>query len=123
METRLSDPELVRKARDLLGSSDRPEGVIALWRPVAGAIASAARELGLQIGSDFQMVGWMAEEVYAEGFVPLFEPGAVPPAVTWNTSRMAGLALARLAERRVSPDTPTTRMTVPVRLRLPDDDR
>jgi DNA-binding LacI/PurR family transcriptional regulator len=116
-EASLEAPDLNARARKLLGGLRRPDGVIALWRPVAGAIVAAARELGLTIGKDFQMVGWTAQEVYHQGFVPIFEGGPVPPAVTWSTSRMARLALARLSERRQTPPLPTTRMIVSTEVR------
>jgi LacI family transcriptional regulator, galactose operon repressor len=121
LDVQLPDTDLVAKARRLLSDTARPQGVLALWRPVAAAVVSAARELGLKIGVDFSLVGWVADEVYNSGYAPIFEDGPVPPAVTWSTERMAELALARLAERRVNPDTPTARMTVPVRLRTPKE--
>ncbi|MHC4915245.1 MAG: GntR family transcriptional regulator [Planctomycetota bacterium] len=114
----LEDPSLVDHARELLDESHRPAAVITLWRPVISAVVAAARELRLEIGRDFEMVGWMADEVYSEGYAPIFGDGPVPTAVTWSTVRMAELALARLAERRANPTVPTACMTVPASLRL-----
>jgi hypothetical protein len=84
-------------------------------------VAAAARELRLAIGQDFHMVGWAADEVYADGFAPIFEDAPVPPAVVWSTAKMAEVALARLAERRSHPGTPTIRMTIPARLKLSEE--
>jgi len=117
----LGAPDLATRAREVLGASDRPDGVLALWRPMAAATITAARELGLSIGRDFRMVGWSSEAVYEQGFVPLFEGGPVPPTVVWSTRVMAETALARLAERRARPEVPAIRMTVPARLEIREE--
>jgi DNA-binding LacI/PurR family transcriptional regulator len=118
VEIGLDDADLEGKARALLSGGERPDGVLTLWRPVAGAVAAAARSLYLGLGEDLRVVGWMAEEVYERGYLPLFEGMSVPPAVVWSTARMAELALARLSERRSNPGVPTTRMVVPAAIRL-----
>ena len=123
VEADLDSPELAACAGEMLGGADRPDAVLALWRPVALALAAAARELGLEIGRDFQMVGWCSEEVYREGFLPIFEGGRVPPAVVWSAAAMAETALARLAERRARPGAPAVRMVVPARLSAPEEEK
>ena len=116
----IEDPALVEKAAALLSGPDRPDGVLALWRPAAMAVVSAARRRGLVPGRELGMVGWCAEEVYADGFAPIFDGGPVPPAVVWSARDMARAALARLAERRANPGLPEVRITIPARLRLPE---
>jgi LacI family transcriptional regulator len=110
----------VSRARELLSRRDRPEAILALWLGDALAVARAAADLGLEVGRDFQMVGWCPEELYESSYVPGFRPGAVPPAVTWSIRTMAETAVARMAERRDNPGLPALRVKVPVRLRLPD---
>jgi LacI family transcriptional regulator len=105
-------------ARRLLSRTDRPDGVLALWRGAALEVAAAARELGLVIGKDLQLVGWCAEEQYADGWLPHFAPGAAPAAVNWSIATLAETAVARLAERRTNPGMPPLRLSVATRLRL-----
>lgn len=115
----LDSTELLERAEGLLEGARRPDGVLAMWRPPAAAVTAAARRLDLEIGQDVHMVGWAAEEVYEEGFLPLFEGRGASPAVVWSARTMAESALSRLAERRAKLNLPTIRMTVPTRLRLP----
>jgi DNA-binding LacI/PurR family transcriptional regulator len=115
----IEDSALTERAAELLSGPDRPDGVLTLWRPAAVAIVSAARRLGLELGRDLGMVGWCAEEVYADGFAPVFDGAQVPPAVVWSARDMARAALARLAERRANPGLSEVRVTIPARLRLP----
>jgi LacI family transcriptional regulator len=106
------------RARELLSGSDRPAAVIALWSGLAAAVASAAAELGLELGRDLELVGWSMEEVYENSYRPLFNGGRVPPTVTWSARAMAEAAFARLAERRLNPGLPALRVKIPVKLRL-----
>lgn len=114
-------PDLEEKAREFLSQKDRPDGVLALWLPVAEALAAAARSLGLKFGKDLEMVGWCAEEAYDPGFLAAMTGGPVPPAVVWSAAAMAETAVGRLAERRANPELPVIRMNVPLRLKRPDD--
>jgi DNA-binding LacI/PurR family transcriptional regulator len=111
----LRSPELVGRVEKLL-REHRPDGVVALWRPLATAASAAAERLGLEVGSDLRLVGWSCDEMHEEGFAALFAGKAVPAAVSWSITAMAELAMARLAQRRESPDLPISCTTVPVRL-------
>ncbi len=104
-------------ARELLSRPKRPRAVLALWRDSALEIVRAARELGIELGKDLDMVGWCTEEQYAGEFVPHFNGGAVPPTVTWSVETLAETAVARLAARRERPDLPCTRINIETRLR------
>jgi DNA-binding LacI/PurR family transcriptional regulator len=108
-------------ARELLSRPDRPDGILALWRGAALETAAAARELGLELGRDVQLVGWCAEEQYAEGWLPHFAPAAVPAVVSWSMAALAEAAVARLAERRAHPGMIPLRLAVPTRLRLREE--
>jgi LacI family transcriptional regulator len=108
------------RSRELLARADRPDGIICLWREAAVAASEAAAEMGLAVGRDLHLVGWCPEEVYDRDWVGALHGRPVPPAVVWKVRDMAELALARLAERRESPDLPELRVKIPVRLRLPD---
>jgi DNA-binding LacI/PurR family transcriptional regulator len=121
------DPDLIvvprpgdreRSARELLSRSDRPDGIIALWRGHALAVKRAADALGLAIGRDFELVGWCPEELYEAHFLSAFAGGAVPPAVVWSVRTMAETAFSRLAERQEHPNLPALKIKVPVRLRI-----
>jgi len=112
--------EIVRNARQLLSRSERPRAILSLWQKVTAGLCSAARDLGLVPGADFEMVGWSTEEGYRSEFLAEFAGGPVPPAITWEVGSMASIAVSRLAERRLKPDLPAIRLKVPVRLRLRD---
>jgi len=114
-----SNPEEdpVGQIQDALAGADRPTAIIALWRPEAIAAGRAAARLGLRIGRDLDIVGWVAEENYAE-YVTAFPEGQLPAAVTWRIRSLAEAAMARLAERRRRPGLPAMRMVVETRLRL-----
>ncbi|MCW8132854.1 MAG: substrate-binding domain-containing protein [Planctomycetota bacterium] len=102
------------EARAML--EQRPDGVLALWRPMAQAVAAAARRMNLRIGRDFQMAGWTCEELYGETYTPLFD-GPPPAAVVWSARDMAALALQNLRARPEAPSGAAVNTLVPVTLR------
>ncbi len=109
--------DVLPAARQLLSRSDRPDAVAALWREGAWSLAVAARELGLELGNDLDVVGWSVEEAYETEYVAGFRGGPVAPAITWSAGLMAETALKRLEERRADPELGTLRIKIPVRLR------
>ncbi len=111
----------VEAARRLLSGAARPDGILAFGPAGPGAIKAAADELGLVIGEDFDLVGWMVEECYDLHYRPLFPEGQVPPAVTWNASLMARRALRVFAERSEDRNTEPVRVCVPTRLKFAAD--
>ena len=76
--------------------------------------------LDLEIGKDFDIVGWCVDEAYESSFLPPFIGGIVPPAVTWRAETMAETAFNRLAERRKDPGLEPLIVKVPTRLRFAD---
>jgi LacI family transcriptional regulator len=108
-------------ALKLLSGARRPTAVLALWQGASEAVARAARELGLTVGKDFEMVGWANEEDYEEDFGSLFDAGNVPAAITWKMASMAETALERLELRRNRPDLPAIQLRIPTRLRSHED--
>ncbi len=109
---------MIALAHGLLSRRDRPEGVITMWRGCTLAVRQAAEELGLEVGRDFELVGWCPQELYDTTYLPAFEGGPVAPAVVWSVATMAETALSRLAERRENPDLPALRVKVPTTLRV-----
>jgi DNA-binding LacI/PurR family transcriptional regulator len=107
-----------RKLKETFARRPAPTGIVALWRSLAVDIAGAARELGLRLGRDFEMVGWCVDELYEEGYLSAFAGGPVAPAVTWSLGTMVETVLSRLTERRQNPGLPALLTKVPVRLRL-----
>jgi LacI family transcriptional regulator len=112
--------EAPEKARALLSTPGRPTAVLALWTEMAGALAAAARGLGLAIGRDLDIVGWSQEELHASYYRLTMGDGPLPPAVVWSVAAMAETAVARLAERRANPDMPVVQIRIPTRLELGD---
>ena len=114
-----SDPKLVASARAMLESAQRPTAVIVLWLPMLSALLEAARELGIVVGRDLDVVGWCAEEVHGSSYAPLFKKEPVAPAVVWSAASMAATAVSRLAERRSHPELNCVRTNIPVSLKMP----
>lgn len=112
-----SDQEARTKLREALSGRDRPTAIIALWTGLAIATVRVARDLGLNYGKDYELVGWCVEELYEDQYVTAFEGGPVPPAITWSMRTMAETAMTRLAERRVTPNAPVLRVKIPTNLR------
>ncbi|MBE7465678.1 MAG: GntR family transcriptional regulator [Planctomycetes bacterium] len=104
-------------ARRLLTRPDRPDGIVALYREVAMQAVAVARELGIRVGSELEIVGWATEQEYRRDWLPLFRGEAVQPAVVWNPAQMAELAVDRLEARRRHPHLKPVRIGVPVELR------
>lgn len=105
------------RARALLKSKNRPDGIVAPWQVYAIALKQAADELGLVVGKDFHLVGWSVEEIYDSLYASAM--GApVPPTITWSARTLSEAALSRLSERRTHPDLPALRIKIPTRLRL-----
>jgi DNA-binding LacI/PurR family transcriptional regulator len=112
------DPQGVAVAKDLLSSSDRPDGILSLWQGCTRSLVQAARELGLTPGKDFKMVGWCTEGEYESFFLKQFAGGPVPAAVSWDVAEMANTAVSRLAERRSNVGLSAIKIKVPVRLHI-----
>jgi len=116
----VENPTETSAAREFLQRPDRPTAVLALWQTAARALVRAARELGLKIGQDLELVGWALEEhfdsSYARDCPELRESCAT---VTWSMADVGRLVLARIAERRREPDLPAARIMLPMKLREP----
>jgi LacI family transcriptional regulator len=119
IEINSTSPHAADEARKLLARPDRPTAVLALWAPMAVGLASAARELRLTRGRDFEMVCWCAEEIRESAILPALGSGAPPAMVVWRAAEMAEVAVARLAERRANPGQPPARTYIGTRLLLP----
>jgi DNA-binding LacI/PurR family transcriptional regulator len=104
-------------ARALLARTNRPTGVVALYREVATTLVKVAREMGLKPGVDLEVVGWCTDTEYQRDWLPLFQNEPPQPAVVWRPSLMAQLAVDRLEVRRRTPNMPPIRISVPVELR------
>jgi DNA-binding LacI/PurR family transcriptional regulator len=100
------------RVRRLLSAPNRPTAVLALWQGMSGAVASAAKDAGLKIGRDLDVVAWRIEE----------ESGAVGracPSILWSVRELAEMCIIRLAQRRADPNLPVTKTRIPTRLELP----
>lgn len=106
-------------AHALLTRAKRPTAIVALFREVATTVVEVARELDLEAGRDFDLVGWATEQQYERDWVPLFRGAAPAAAVVWSPTRMGILAIERLESRRRNPRQPPMRICLPVELRLP----
>ena len=108
--------DMRKAAMKLLSGTNRPTAIFALWQSASAGLISTARDLGLKVGKDFDMVGWANEEDYERDVGRLFDAGNVPAAITWKMSSMAETALERLELRRTRPDMPPIQLRIPTRL-------
>jgi DNA-binding LacI/PurR family transcriptional regulator len=109
-------PDTVEDAKRLLGGKDRPTAVLCMWRGQTILVARAAKELGLKIGRELDLVGWTTEDEYEALIAEAFADVRVPAMVVWDHRDMAKIALERIELRRRSPDLHPVRITVPVQL-------
>ena len=112
--------DLESAARGLLSRADRPTAVLAMWTGHAVALARAARSLGLEIGRDLDLVAWSTELGYRAQLEREFGAGRAPATVIWNTEEMGRIAVARLLWRLREPNLAPVRISVPLRLVLPE---
>jgi DNA-binding LacI/PurR family transcriptional regulator len=105
------------RLRRLLSAKKKPDGVCVFWKGVAHELRRAAAELGLEIGSDLQLVGWAVEEFYEVEHASTYVGLEVPPAVVWQAADMAQAALDRLEARRRGLKSSPARISVPTRIR------
>ncbi|MHC4915435.1 MAG: GntR family transcriptional regulator [Planctomycetota bacterium] len=111
------DADSRQRARELLRRTDRPTGVLALWRGISMELAAEAAAQGLVLGKDLDIVGWSPEEDYEDYRRRTGEHGPVPAAVLWSIDHMARMGISRLSERRRDLYLPPIRLSVPTRLR------
>jgi LacI family transcriptional regulator len=105
--------------KELLNRPDRPTAVLALWQGIGLVVAHAAREMGLLIGRDLDMVGWSLKEVpNPRELLDAAGAGSLLATVTWSAADLADLCLTRLMQRREAPHLPFSLTRVPVRLNL-----
>jgi DNA-binding LacI/PurR family transcriptional regulator len=114
-----ADEETVARLAKLLGSKERPNALVCMWRQWAMAAARAIRSVGLEVGKDVEIVAWATEREYREVLAGEFLGGEVPATMVWNPDEMAELAIERLEKRAKMPNSPACRVDVRVRLREP----
>jgi DNA-binding LacI/PurR family transcriptional regulator len=115
--------EPVNVVRRLLASKDRPDGVLAFGPYGMTAVHEAGVELGLKLGSDLEMVGWIVEECYDLHYRPIFEGGYLPPAIIWSAREMAERAVSLLAERGEGAGRRAVRACISTELRTSGGER
>lgn len=108
--------------REYLLKKDRPRAVLALWSTAAISLARSALELGLKLGKDIDIVGWCLDDHYDTKYAAACpELARDCAAVTWSMSDVGRSIFARIQERRRTPDLPTARILLPMKLREPKD--
>lgn len=110
-------PDAEEALARLLRRPDRPDAILALWQPHMRTAAKVARELGLRIGTDLEIVGWTSEEQYDSAVASYFRGERVPPVVQWRIADMAEMAIDRLASRRANPAQPPVTIEIQTRIR------
>jgi DNA-binding LacI/PurR family transcriptional regulator len=116
----VGDATETASALAFLRRPDRPRAVLALWQTAARAVVRAARELGLKIGQDLELVGWALEEHFDSSYArdcPELRTSCAT--ATWSIADVSRLVLTRIAERRREPDLPAARIMLPMKLREP----
>ncbi len=105
-----------RAATEMLSRSDRPTAVLSLWTSQSIAVGRAARNLGLELGKDLDLVGWSTEKGYHSLIEREYGPGKAPPAVVWSTEEMCRIAITRLLWHVREPGLHPLRVSVPTTL-------
>jgi LacI family transcriptional regulator, galactose operon repressor len=108
-----------QQAAKLMSGPKPPEAIVALWLELALSVKAAADQRGMVLGKDYELVGWSAEELYDQRWLPHFNNGPVAPAITWSIATMAETAVARMNERRENPKLAPLRVKIPTQLKLP----
>ena len=108
--------ESLQAARAFLSARGRPRAVLALWQSCASALLTAADELRLTPGQDFDLITWGIEENRQGLYGQRFGHGHLPPMVCWSAIRMAELALSRLVAPPDAAGRLPVRISVPMRL-------
>ncbi len=117
--TRQGDPDAAaRCARELLSRADRPTAVLALWQGFAREAARAARELGLAVGRDLDLVGWTTSPAPGAPEATGAAGPELSAEVVWSPADLAELCILRLMQRRADPRMPASLTRVPVRLEV-----
>ena len=106
-------------ADQLLTSTPRPDGVLALWTDLSLVLAAAMRRRRIVPGRGLPMVGWTIVERYDE-VRRSFSGAPIPPMIVWDVEDMARLAVTQLIQRRLDPCMPRARINVAVTLRPAD---
>ena len=109
--------DILARARALLESPERADGILTLSRRALQAVYTTALLLGLKVGKDFQLIGWSASEIYDEFYGAIFGNSPAPPVVVWSARQMAEQAVARLVERWANPAMTEATITVPTGMR------
>jgi len=116
----IENAEDVNVAREFLKRPGRPKAILALWQTAALALAHAARELGLKLGEDVELVGWSLEEQLGQSYVAdcpeLLTHCAT---VTWTMVDVVRAVFNRLEERQREPELSAATILMPMKLRMP----
>ncbi len=105
--------------RALFSGPERPTAVLALWWSAAITAARVLLDMGLKPGEDVEIVSWCPRELLGE-FRAVYPCKTLPATMVWSLQELSGAALARLAERRQRPGSPTARISVEVELENAD---
>ena len=108
--------EAMREARKFLAARGRPRAILALWQSCANALLTAAADLRLNPGKDFDLITWGIEENRQGVYGQRFGHGHIPPMVCWSAECMAEMALARLVAPPGAAGRVPVRISVPMRL-------
>jgi DNA-binding LacI/PurR family transcriptional regulator len=108
--------EALCAARKFLAARGRPSAILALWQSCANAVLTAASELRLTPGRDFDLITWGIEENRQGIYAQRFPQGHIPPMVCWSAKCMAEMALGRLVTPLDAVERTPVRISVPMRL-------
>lgn len=108
--------EMDQAIYQLLSSRIPPDGILALWLPIAESVVKIARQLNLIIGEDFKMVGWCLNEMLEEAYTCNFPAETPPPVITWSAKDMADITLSKLQHNTQRENNVTSKTNVPVKL-------
>ncbi len=94
-----SQGDMLDQVCKLLKSKDRPDALLVFSPKALAPVRDAAKKLGLALGKDLGIVGWIVEDCFDSDHRAIFEGGYVPPAIVWSVREMAERAVTLLIER------------------------
>jgi len=117
IDTTSSNDDGSKQLGRLLARKNRPDALCVFWKGVADESKKTTARLGLQIGTDIQVIGWSVEEFWESEHASTYQGMDVPPAVVWSAADMVEAALDRLEARRRGGAGKSVRINVATKIR------
>ncbi|PCJ60041.1 MAG: hypothetical protein COA79_09555 [Planctomycetota bacterium] len=112
----------IEDAKKILKKIKTPVGIFVLWREMSMTMIRAAKELNMNVGEDFDLVGWSTTEEFHTNYA-----NDIPELATkcgnalWSIENLCYIILNRIEELKRKPQQKSYRISVPMEFRNPDN--